>query len=180
LTVECKGAQIRCFLNGKQLIPDITDQSFSSGKIGFWTKSDSVSYFGDTVIQYTPRIPLAQQIVNSVMEKNSRLLALKLYTKEDGTNSTRIVASHDKSEAGMAGGKYELASIEEGQVFFSKTSSYAAVVMPLRDRNGEVVAAMRVHMTTFLGQTERNAVIRATPIMKDIEARIRASNDPLY
>jgi hypothetical protein len=49
LTVEGKGNQIRCLLNGKELIPTLTDNSFSAGKIGFWTKSDSVShrYEGD-------------------------------------------------------------------------------------------------------------------------------------
>ena len=40
LVVECKGIQIRCRLNGKELIT-ATDQvnPFTSGKIGFWTKS---------------------------------------------------------------------------------------------------------------------------------------------
>jgi hypothetical protein len=51
LTIECKGNQIRCLLNGQELI-SLSDKAnaFTSGKIGFWTKSDSVSYFGDTSI----------------------------------------------------------------------------------------------------------------------------------
>lgn len=179
LVVRCNGNEIRCQLNGRDVLPPLNDASFRSGKIAFWTKSDSVSYFADTTISYTPRVPLGQQIVNSLMEKNSRLIALKIFAKEEGTNSTRIIASKDESEIGAAGGRYELACIDEGQMFFSRTSAYAAVVMPLRDRNGEVVAAARVHMTTFPGQTEKNAVIRARPIVKDIEARMRASEDPL-
>jgi hypothetical protein len=179
LRIRCVGHEIRCELNGHDVLPPLNDASFRYGKIAFWTKSDSVSYFADTTISYTPRVPLGQQIVSSLMEKNSRLIALKLFAKEEGTNSTRIIASKDESEIGTAGGKYELACIEEGQMFFSKTSSFAAVVMPLRDRNGEIVAAARVHMTTFPGQTEKNAVIRARPIVKEIEARMRASEDPL-
>ena len=38
LTVECKGNQIRCLLDGQERIPTLTDSSFASGKIGFWTK----------------------------------------------------------------------------------------------------------------------------------------------
>ncbi len=38
MTVVCKGNQIRCSLNGKELIPALTDNSFPAGKIGFWTK----------------------------------------------------------------------------------------------------------------------------------------------
>jgi hypothetical protein len=51
--------------------------------------------------------------------------------------------------------------------------------MPLRDRNGEIVAAARVIMQTFPGQTEQNALARALPVMKDLEARIQLLHDPL-
>jgi hypothetical protein len=44
--------------------------------------------------------------------------------------------------------------------------------LPIHDRNGDVVAALRVEMTSFPGQTENNALARATPIVKDIERRI--------
>src|SRR5256885_1592199 len=49
LKVECKGPQIRCSLDDKELI-SLTDSHirFKSGKFGFWTKSDSVTYFTDT------------------------------------------------------------------------------------------------------------------------------------
>jgi hypothetical protein len=52
---DCKGNRIRCLLNGKELIPPLTDNSFSAGKIGFWTKSDSIAYFVDTKLTYVPR-----------------------------------------------------------------------------------------------------------------------------
>src|SRR6202040_4145266 len=41
LGIECKGNQIDLQLDGKALIPTLNDDSFSRGKIGFWTKSDS-------------------------------------------------------------------------------------------------------------------------------------------
>jgi hypothetical protein len=179
LKVQCIGARIRCELDGRAVLPELNDTTFRMGKIAFWTKSDSVSYFADTVIQYTPRIPLAQQIVTSVMEKNSRLIALQIFAKAAGTNATRIIASKDESDIGKSGGQYESSCIEEGQMFYSKNSSFVALVMPLRDRNGDVVAAARIHMTTFPGQTERNAVIRATPIVKEMEARMKATGDPI-
>lgn len=46
------------------------------------------------------------------------------------------------------------------------------MVQPLRDRNGEPIAAVRVTMTTFLGQTEQNALQRALPIVKYMQARV--------
>ena len=179
LEIQCSGNEIRCKLNSREVFPPLTDSSFRSGKIAFWTKSDSVSYFADTRITYTPRVPLGQQIVNGVMEEQSRLVGLKIYV-QDGTNdTTHIIASDNLTEVGQVGGKYELAAMQGGEMFYSKSSGYAAVVMPLRDRNGDIVAAARVHMATFPGQTQRNALIRATPIVKSLEARMNATSEPL-
>lgn len=44
LRVEVKGSQLRGFLNGKMVV-EATDNSFKSGKIGLWTKADSVTCF---------------------------------------------------------------------------------------------------------------------------------------
>lgn len=179
LTIRCKGSEIQCDLNGKTVLPPLNDLSFRAGRIAFWTKSDSVSYFADTMIEYAPQVPLGQRIVAEALARSPRLLELMLVTRAGGTNATHIIASKDKSCIGQPGGKYEADCLETGQIFFSKNNSHAAVVMPVRDRNGEIIAAARVHMTTFAGQTERNAVIRATPIVKEIEARIRSQEDPL-
>lgn len=40
---------VECLLNGKELIAATDNVNpFLRGKIGFWTKSDAVSYFTDT------------------------------------------------------------------------------------------------------------------------------------
>src|SRR5208283_1555317 len=68
LAVQCLGDQITCWLDGKPAMPTLNDSSFSTGKIGFWTKSDAVSYFGDTTIDYTPTVPAAQALVRDIMK----------------------------------------------------------------------------------------------------------------
>jgi len=54
-----------------------------------------------------------------------------------------------------------------------------SVIMPLRDRNGDAMAAVRVLMKPFPGQTEENAIGRAVPIVKEIQARAQALDDLL-
>jgi len=49
--------------------------------------------------------------------------------------------------------------------------------MPLHDANGESVAAVTVTLKSFPGQTEKNAIARALPIIKQMEARVRSVND---
>ena len=111
LSVECKGNQIRCLLNGKELIPVLTDNSFVRGKIGFWTKSDSVSYFADTRIVYTRREMPAQTLVRETSKKYPRLLAIKIYVPGKEPTTTRLIASKDEKEIGQPGAKSEQAVI---------------------------------------------------------------------
>jgi hypothetical protein len=177
MTIECKGTQIRCLLNGQQVIPTLTDGSFASGKIGFWTKSDSVSYFTDTKIVYRPREVPAQVIVRDVLKKYHRLLGLQIYVAGSETNAPRLAASRDEKEVGQLGAKIEQDVISQGTVYYGKEKSSCSVVMPLRDRNGEPIAAVRIIMNSAVGQTEENALIRAQPVVKEIQRRIQSLQD---
>ena len=49
--------------------------------------------------------------------------------------------------------------------------------MPLRDRNGDTIGAAELTMESFLGQTEQNALARAIPIVKAMQARIQSAKD---
>ncbi|MSU57645.1 MAG: DUF1080 domain-containing protein [Pedosphaera sp.] len=176
LKIRCKGNQIEAWFNNKQIIPPLTDNSFTAGKIAFWTKSDSLSYFTDTKVVYTPRIPLAQTVVKELLKKNSRLLDLKIYTAgADG--EPRVAGSKDEKQAGAAGGKIEKDCLTTGRIYYGKDQEAVSVVMPVRDRNGDAVAAVRLRMTSFTGQTEQNALARARPIVKDIQARVQSLED---
>lgn len=177
LSVECQGNQIRCSLNGQQIIPTLTDSTFASGKIGFWTKSDSITYFSDPTLVYTPIEPPAQVIVRETLSSHDRLLGLKIFVKGAETGATKIIAAKDESEVGSPGGAAEWDVIQNGNFYYGKGKKLVAVTMPLRDRNGDIIAATRVEMTTFSGQTEKNAVERAAPIVRDMQRRIQRLQD---
>lgn len=172
LKVTCKGNQLQCFLNGEQRIPTMTDNSFLSGKVGFWTKSDSVSYFTDAKISYTPRESFAKAVLREMKSKYPRVLAMRLYAKAPGDSDVSVISSTDPSEVGMPGGDTERNVIRDNAQYFGRLTKGIVVTLPLRDRNGETVAALRVEMESFLGQTETNAIARALPIAQDIERRL--------
>ena len=178
LTVDCKGNQIRCLLNGKELI-SVTDKAnaLTSGKFGFWTKSDSVSYFADTRIVYVPFESSAQRIVKELLHKYPRLLGLKIYIPDPSHASTRVIASGQDSDLGQAGAKTEQEVIGRGETYFGKETDSVSVIMPLRDRNGDAMAAVRVMLKPFPGQTEEAAIVRATPIVKEVQARAQSLDD---
>src|SRR5437899_7500279 len=51
LKVECVGNKIICYYDGQKKI-EATDDTFKdAGKVGLWTKADSVTYFDDLVVK---------------------------------------------------------------------------------------------------------------------------------
>ena len=176
LTIECTGTDIHILLDGKEAMPMLHDQTFTSGKIGYWTKSDSISYFTDTRVNYVPKEPFAQRMVKDTMKEYPRLLGVQVYASPRA-KETQIIASSDEKEIGVAGGKHEADVIENGTPYFDKEKEMVSVMMPLRDRNGEVEAAVRIKMKSFPGQTEENAFVRATPIIKAMQDRLVTVNN---
>lgn len=172
LTIECKGNKIRTLFNGKSIIPELTDNSFAAGRIGFWTKSDSVSHFADARITYTPREPFVKKLLRDIHQKYPRVLALRVYGKTAENPRVRVMASTDESELGQVGGSVEQQIFEMDVPFFGRLKNAVLVTLPVHDRNGDVIAALRVEMKSFPGQTENNALARALPIAKDMERRI--------
>jgi hypothetical protein len=51
LRVECLGNQITCYYDGEKKI-EATDDAFKdAGKVGLWTKADSITYFDDLTVK---------------------------------------------------------------------------------------------------------------------------------
>jgi hypothetical protein len=177
LKVECKGSEIRCFLNGNQLIPTITDSSFNSGKIGFWTKSDSVSLFTGAKIVYTPREHAAQKLVRDMVARYPKLLGLQVFVAGSTAGTPRLVATKEGGAVENPEGNVVDDVIRQAHTYYGKGRKSVIVTMPLRDRNGEVVAAARLVMSTFPGQTEKNAIERAAPIVREMQKRVHSLED---
>ncbi len=188
LMVECSGSKLRAFLNAQEVIPwtepnlipfpDGTSKGvFSAGQIAFWTKADSTACFTDARVEYTPRESFAQIIIRETMQQHPRLRGLKIYGVNGQDPQPRIIASNDEKKLGEAGGDVEKNCIQKGGSYFGKGNQLAVVTMPLHDRNGDTVGAVRVEMSTFLGQTERNGLARALPIVKSMEARITSAKE---
>jgi 3-keto-disaccharide hydrolase len=175
LTVQCQGNQITCQLDATAM-PTLNDNTFPAGKVGFWTKSDAVSYFGDTTIDYTPIVPLAQTLVDDILKKQPRILELRIYTLDD-RGQPRIIASKNEKEIGQPGTDAEKSALVKGAVFFGRGEGTVAVTMPLCDRNGNPVAAVRVQLKSTLFETQDSAVTRARMIVTKMQAQVASSQD---
>jgi hypothetical protein len=177
LTAECRGNQIRCLLDGRELFPVLNDNSFVDGYVGFWTKSDSVSHFADARVTYTPRENLASILVREVMERYPRLEGVKIHAPTGPDRELRVIASNVPADIGQPSSEVDRDVLKRAVTYYGKDKKIAEVALPLRDRNGEAVAVVRVLLRRFPGQTEGSAVARARPILDYLQARIQNAKD---
>ena len=176
LKIQCEGNKIRCWFNGNPPFPELQDNSFASGRIGFWTKSDSISYFASTRISYTPRESLVEVLVRDAVKDNPRLLGLRIYLA--GENGTPVVAaSKDATEMGMPGGESEKAVLANGEAFYGKDKGTVSIVLPLRNRNGDPMAAVRFNLKSFPGEIQQATLTRVQPILKKMQAKTQTVDE---
>jgi hypothetical protein len=178
LTVRCEGVKITISLDGKEM-RTASDPTYASGRIGFWTKSDTICYFTDTSIRYVPRLAAAQEMVSEVMKEEPKLVGLQVAMVPPKGSAVRVVASNNEKEIGGPGEKTDADVIKSGLNYYRKEKGVVYVTMPLRDRNGDVEAAVRVAMKSFFAETQGNALERALPIVKKMQERAVAV-DSLY
>lgn len=178
LGVQCEGNQIMVWWDDKLVMPALGDNTFTEGLLGFRTKSDAVCYFADGVVDYTPIVPAAQLILNRLVEKQPRILGLRIYTAP--TNGLpRVIASKDTAEIGKEGTEAEANAIKNGTVSFGREKGVVVMTLPLHDRNGEFIGAVRVRLKSFLGETQDNALSRARFIVNQIQDQVSWTKDSL-
>jgi hypothetical protein len=177
MAVRCEGNFIECRLDGKELIPRMTDPSFGSGKVGFWTKSDSVSYFADAQVRYERKAILAQRLVDDALKEFPRLTDLKIFADKAGGTNLVVVAGRNEKDLGQPAGKVERDVVLQGAPCVGKGKGFAFVTAPLRDRNGEPIAAVCVTLKSFSGQTVDNIAARAQPVVGRIQAGVQTLED---
>jgi hypothetical protein len=127
-------------------------------------------------VEYTPRVPFMQVVADAVVKEYPRLLGLKVFGNKTAPLPV-IIADPKEQDLGTAGTKVEADVIARGTVYFLKHNGQVEVTLPLRDRNGEVVAALRTTMTTFRGETRDNAVARALIVKNNLEHRMATLED---
>jgi hypothetical protein len=175
LTITATANRIDVLLDGKQVIPTLSDSSFGVGKVGFMTKSDAVSEFMTGRVTYQPLVTVAEKLVRDTLEKQPRLLNLRLYGKTSGRPELHVIAAKNAAEIGMEATDVENQVYTSNEMFLGKEADEFRVTSPLRDRNGEVVAVVKFFLKPFAGQTEANVAARVRPTVDWMEGRLAAS-----
>ncbi|MBG89825.1 MAG: hypothetical protein CMO80_23410 [Verrucomicrobiales bacterium] len=179
ISITCKANNITCRINGQELIPKMTDNSFLFGKIGFWTKSDSVSYFADTQITYTPRVQLVKRLVKRVIERRPSVTDVRILMKTGDPESFQVVASNNEKEIGGKPTIQETKVFVEDTVEYNRNGTRVTAMVPLHDRNGDVVAVASITSKRFFGESKNTTVFRGEKSAERMELQFSDASELL-
>jgi hypothetical protein len=177
LMVAAEGNRIQIKLDGREVMPSLTDSSFAIGKIGLLTKSDSVAFFADPIVTYKPLESLANALVRETIERQPRLLNLRVYARSGGEPALRVVAAKEHQDLGLKAEDTDERVFKENRTYFGKTKESSIVTAALHDRNGEVAGVVKFYLRTYPGQTEAAAIARVLPTIAAMEKRVGAARD---
>ncbi len=177
LSIQCTGNRIEVRVDGKEAMPILTDNSHPTGKIGFFTKSDSEANFMDFRLDYRPLETLAVTLVRTTLADQPRLMDLQVLGRLPGSEKLQVMAAKSASDVGRAASDTENKVWAENRPYYARTKAAAVVTQPLHDRNGDVLGVVRFALKPYAGQLEAATLARVLPILKDMEMRIGASKD---
>jgi hypothetical protein len=178
LRVVCRGNKMSCYHQGT-LVSSFIDSKHLAGRVGFITYGDTSAHFANAQITYTPIVILAQQLVMDMKADWKRLEDVQIFARAKPDEPLKVVGSLDKTKLGQVATEVTEAVVKTAQYGYTHGDKTVTVILPVRDRNGDPVAAVRTVMRRFRGQTKKTAIVRATPLAKFVEKRILDAADLL-
>jgi len=187
IRVEARGNEFRCYYDS-QLKITARDNTFKdAGKIGLWTKADSVIYFDDLTVEdlgsarnaLLPRKSPAQRLVDELAKKYPELVRIGLHVTPAGSSENIIVASNVAAKLGQKSDPEDLRAMETGRPVVLKEGENFDVTLPLHDATGKVIGAIGLTLRPDVGEQEGDATRRARAIASELENQV-PSKDSLF
>jgi hypothetical protein len=180
IRVEARGDQFQCYYDG-QLKITAKDSTFKeAGKVGLWTKADSVIYFDDLTVEdlatsagASPRAAtLAQKLVDDLARKHPDLVRIGLHVTPPRSAENIIVASNVPAKIGQKSDPEDLQAMKTGRPVALREGQNFDVTLPLHDAAGKTIGAIGLTFKPANNEQEGSAVRRAQAIAGELEKRI--------
>ena len=180
IKVEARGNEFKCFYDGQLKITAKDDTFKDAGKIGLWTKADSVTYFDDLTVEdlggaksatSQERI-LAQRLVDQLAAKHPELVRIGLHVTPPNRSHNIIVASNVAAKIGQKSDPEDLQAMRTGKPVVLREQGNFDVTLPLHDSSGNVMGAIGLTIRPAAGEQESGARQRAQKIARELEGQI--------
>ncbi len=180
IKAEARGDQFQCYYDG-QLKITARDSTFKdAGKIGLWTKADSVIHFDDLTVEdlggarnaLLPGKSPAQRLVDELAKKHPELVRIGLHVIPPGSSENIIVASNVAAKLGQKSDPEDLQAMETGRPVVLREGENFDVTLPLHDARGKIIGAIGLTLKPASGEQQGDATRHARAIARELEKRI--------
>ena len=187
LKVETRGDEFKCYYDG-QLKFSAKDSTFKdAGKIGLWTKADSVIYFDDLTVKdlsgsasASPAGKIyAQRLVDELAARHPELVRIGLHVTPPNRSDNVIIACSVPERIGRKSDPEDLEALKAGQPVVLKEGENFDVTLPLHDAAGKTIGAIGLTLKPRPGEQNADAARRARAMAREVEKQI-ASTGQLF
>jgi hypothetical protein len=184
IKVEARGDEIKCYYD-KQLKFTAKDSTFKdAGKVGLWTKADSVIYFDDLTAKElggsassssADRI-YAQRLVDELAARHPELVRIGMHVTPPNKPDNIIIACNMSDRIGLKSDPEDLKAMKSGQPVVLKEGGNFDVTLPLHDAAGKAIGAIGLTFRSLPGEQSEGAARRAQAMAHEIEKQIASTN----
>ncbi len=187
IKVEARGNVFKCFYDGQLKFSAKDDTFKDAGRIGLWTKADSVIHFDDLAVEdlssaksseSQPKI-VAQKLVDELAAKHPELVRIGLHLTPPNSSDNIIVACSLATRIGQKSDPEDLTAMRTGKPVVLKEAGNFDVTLPLHTVTGRVIGAIGLTFKPQGNERESAAAERAKKMAAEVEKQI-TSVDKLF
>jgi hypothetical protein len=187
IKVEARSDEFKCYYDG-QFKFSAKDATFrDAGKIGLWTKADSVIYFDDLTAQdllgstsaSAAEKIYAQRLVDKLTADHPDLLRVALHITPPKESDNLIIACNLPERIGRKSDPEDLEAMRTGQPILLREGKDFDVTLPLHEAAGTTIGAIGLTFKPLPGEQDPAATRRARAMAGQIEKQI-ASAEQLF
>ncbi len=180
MKVEARGNEFKCFYDGQLKFTAKDDTFKDAGKIGLWTKADSVIYFDDLTVEdlgsaTSSRLQgriVAQKLVDDLVAKHPDLVRVGLHLTPPDRTDNMIVACNVAARIGRKSDPEDLKAMQTGKPVVLKEEGNFDVTLPLHTASGKVIGAIGLTFKPQGDEQESAAAGRAKKMAAEVEKQI--------
>ncbi len=178
--VEARGNEFKCFYDGQLKFSAKDDTFKDAGKIGLWTKADSVVHFDDLAVEDLGSAKsstsqgkiVAQKLVDDLAAKHPELVRIGLHLTPPNRRDNIIVACNIAARIGRKSDTEDLKAMQTGKPVVLKEEGNFDVTLPLHTASGKVIGAIGLTFKPQGNEREASAAERAKNLAAEVEKRI--------
>lgn len=183
IKVEARGEEFKCYYDG-QLKVNAKDSTFKdAGKIGLWTKADSVIYFDDLTVKdlsgsasASPAGRIyAQRLVEELAARHPELVRIGMHVTPPDKSDNIIIACNVPERIGQKSHPEDLKAMKTGRPVVLKEGKNFDVTLPLHDAAGNTIGSIGLTFRPRAGEQKAEAARHARAMTREVEKHIASA-----